>query len=149
MKNKGFTLIELLAVIVILAILAILGTTAVVSIIHSSNENANKMAMKNLEDAAITYGLEKLFLADKCALNYVVDDSNYSRVAMPSGCDKKMVTVKYLIDNGYFTDNKNSCDKNKQVFIYKYHYVTHDNLTNENKDIYDTKAYLPKNICRD
>ena len=147
MKNKGFTLIELIAVIVIIGVLSLIVTGSVFAIINASKENTTKTILKNLEDAAITYGMKDLFISDKCAIDKVVDESNYASITMSSEC-RKMITVNELINSGYFTDNKNNCDKNKEIFIYKYHYTTHDNITNQDKDYYDLKAYVPTNTCK-
>ena len=51
MKNKGFTLVELLAVIVVLSIIALIGYSAVGNVISSTQDNSNKITMKNYAKA--------------------------------------------------------------------------------------------------
>ena len=51
MKNKGFTLVELLAVIVVLSIIALIGYSSVGNIISSTQDNSNKITMKNYAKA--------------------------------------------------------------------------------------------------
>jgi prepilin-type N-terminal cleavage/methylation domain-containing protein len=136
MKKNGFTLVELLAVIVILGMLATLVTTNVVKYINSSKEQTNKLALNNLKDAAITYGLDKLNIAKACALTSIPDSYNPS---YPNGCAANLISVKDLKDAGYFTDDKKVCSETGQILIYRYHDVTYDT--------YEIKVYIADSVC--
>lgn len=138
MNNKGFTLVELLAVIVILALLAIVAGVSVLSIMKKATSNTNDIVVKNLEDAAITYGLDKLNIPNSCAVNFVLTDIN--DLAVPSNCITK-ITVKKLKDEGYFTDTKNVCKETVNIGIYKFVSVYKSNY------YYDIKVVIPYGVC--
>ena len=65
-NNKGFTLVELMAVIAILAILLIGGSLAVTSVIQRQKQKLKEDQIKTIEDAAITYVLNKKFYVPVC-----------------------------------------------------------------------------------
>src|SRR5574344_720890 len=134
MKNKGFTLIELLAVIVILGFLITMASVNIAKYINSSKEKAASISKEDLEDAAITYGLDKLTILDNCALTSLPTST---KPTMPSSdCKANTVTVKYLKTEGFFSDPKGVCDENGSVLVYKYKHVE------DSKAYYDIKAYV-------
>ena len=140
MNNKGFTLVELLAVIVILALLAIVAGVSVSSIMKKATSNTNDIVVKNLEDAALTYGLDKLNIPNSCAIDFELGSIYSLGPNTPASCITK-IKVKKLKDEGYFKDDKKICDENKEISIYKYvHYVS-------GKAYYDLRASIPTNTC--
>ena len=143
MKNKGFTLVELIAVIVVLGVIILIGSTNVIGQLTGSKKNASKIAMKNLEDAAITYALDKYsipgkpdFMPNSCAIPYEL-----TAVEAEGQCLKR-VSVSQLIDLGFFTDSQNVCNKSSQIMVYKF------KALNGDKYVYDFKAYVPDDVCK-
>ena len=136
MKSKGFTLVELLAVIVILAFLILFAVLNIIGFITDSKNKANEIMATNLADAAVSYSLNKLFIPDKCALPNEIKDNN---VTMPSGCTKNTVTVKELVTQNFFTDDKYKCKRDTEIIIYKYY--------NPSYNTYEIKAYVPDGTC--
>ena len=148
MNKKGFTLTELIGVITVLAILITFASINIFKYIKESRQKVSDIAIKNIEDSALSYANKNIFIEDKCAINTIVDDSNISSITMPSGCSKKYVTVSTLINESYFTDNKGSCNTSKKVLVYKYYYDNYDNVLKTSKRIYETKAYVPSDTCK-
>lgn len=114
MNKKGFTLAELLGVIVVLAIIISISGISVVSIINKSRAKVSKEMEDNLKEAAITY------VIDKKRKDFPIE-----------------ITVQELIDEYYFEDDKNHCEK-KAV-------VTVESVTSGS--VKDYKASVEKNIC--
>ena len=100
MNKKGFTLVEVLAVIVIIGIVAMMASTGVMKVRENSLKKLLNSKIEELEASAILYGQENQnSLGGAC----VVDGEEYSFC--------KLVTVKFLIDEGYYTtseENKNN-----------------------------------------
>lgn len=143
MKNKdGFTLAELLAVIVIIGILSLVVAPAVVKQIRNAQQTTKEQVLKNLEDAALDYALDhsknSTFISNNCAVNYIVNKSN--PLNLPSGCDKKTVSVNTLIDEGFYKDDSKKTKKDGIITIYKY------KTTNNGKDFYDLKVYVDESL---
>ena len=135
MKNKGFTLVEIIAVISIIAILAVIATASVTKYINSSKEAVKESSLKDVQDAALAYGLT-MFIQDKCASNTILNKDNYKNYSFPSGC-KKTVTVQELINKKYFKDDSNILKKTGEIIIYKY---------KTNNNTYELKAFAPADI---
>ena len=159
MKKNGFTLTELIAVIAIVGLLIVIATTAVAPWMISSKEQTAEMTLKNLEDAAVTYALDKLFIPDDCAIDYIVD-KDHPKFNKPSKCTLAASTfeiqVKSLIDNGYFKDDAKKVDRGDKVIIYKYKtkkpksaldcYSGSNFIDKKECYNYDTKAYAKESL---
>lgn len=66
MNRKGFTLVEVMAVIAILGILLVGGGMAISSVITHQKEKIKQENIKTIEDAAITYVLNKKYYVPVC-----------------------------------------------------------------------------------
>ena len=95
MNKKGFTLTELLAVIVVLAIIISIAMMASTSIMNKSKIKLYREMEDNLKDVAIDYLLDNR------------ENINFE--------ETPTVSVDTLIKEGYFEDNKNYCNKNKNI----------------------------------
>jgi len=148
MKKSGFTLVELLAVIVILAVLMVFAVPNVWKVVTSSKTGINTLNLSGLNDAAVTYGLANIYIPDNCALTSIPTSD---AVTMPSGCDKKTVTVGYLINNGYYKDEANHCKNtlNTNILIYKLKESNVDSVTHQIVVSYNIKALVPTTACQD
>jgi prepilin-type N-terminal cleavage/methylation domain-containing protein len=143
MKKNGFTLVELLAVIVILGILTTLVSVNVAKYINDSKKKTNEIALANLQDAAVTYGLDKLKLPKTCfATKYNSDGSPN----IP-GCSGNTIKVKELKDNGYFSDDKKVCNENAEVILYWYK-GGQDQTNNQTNIYYELKSYVSDSVCQ-
>ena len=137
MKRKnGFTLVELLAVIVLLGILITVAVPAVLRSLEGAVEETDKKAREYAMDAALTYGISKLKLPS-CANGFVPTNESSTSNA---GCLKK-VTVKFLKDNAYFTDNAENCKENAEILIYNYY------LDNGVDKVNEYRVWAPDDIC--
>ena len=85
MRKNGFTLTELIAVIAIVGMLAIIAITAVAPLMVDSKTETKEMTISNLEDAATTYAMEKLFISNSCAITTLLDESNVNSASFPNG----------------------------------------------------------------
>ncbi len=68
-NNKGFTLVEVMGAIAIIAILLVGGTFAVTSVMEKQKGKIREENIKNIEDAAITYVINKKFYVPVCKKN--------------------------------------------------------------------------------
>ena len=116
MKNKAFTLPELLAVIVILGFLVTIAGVNIANVMNKSKNQTNDMVLRNAEDAALTYALNEVFISNDCALDKEINDSNLSTIS--SSC-KKEVSIKDLINKGYFKDDASKLKEEGKVLLYK------------------------------
>lgn len=105
MKNKnGFTLVEILAVIVILSIVATMATFSVMKTRENSMKKLLNTKIDELEASAILYGQEnQSSLEGTCT----VDNEEYKFC--------KLVTVKELIDNDYYTTSEENRNNKKDL----------------------------------
>ena len=110
MKKNGFTLVEIISVIVVLGIIVSLATMSVLNILEDSRTKTNEYMEGDALDAALTYGLDKLYLT-KCPTSF---DPNSLKETECS----KLVTIKYLKDNAYFADDNNYCQEDSKILIY-------------------------------
>lgn len=102
MKKNGFSLVELLAVIVILSIIMSMAGFGVMRIRNNSLNDLLNSKKKDLVAAAILYGQDNQDKLNKCN----IDGLDYCTY----------VTVKDLIDDGYYT-SKESNSKGEKVLI--------------------------------
>ena len=134
MNKKGFTLVELLATVVILGVLITIASFSATVIINNAKIRAGAIAVVNLKEAAITYYKQNNINLSKCNAGFMVDEDNTSSCITSAN----EITVKELIEAGAFTDNKNICDKNATVTVYRY--VDEDSGTDELKSYVDDYA---------
>jgi prepilin-type N-terminal cleavage/methylation domain-containing protein len=137
-KKNGFTLVELLAVIGILAIIITVSTTMVFTLMRKSKEKIAEEMYSSVVDAALTYSLSNLKL-QKCSIEFskeVFEDEDISGFSSDSTC-AKIVTIKTLKDEGFFIDDKDYCDEDSEVLVYRYN-------DGENSEY---KAYVSSNVC--
>ena len=125
MKNKGFTLVELLAVIVVLSIIALIGYSSVGNIISSSQDNSNKVTMKNYAKAV-----------DQAIFLYEMNNENSDVPELNSTWLKENVKFeKATVECEYATYDKTSslygCKVNNSNKTYCY---TGDTATECNND---------------
>ena len=108
-NNSGFTLVELLGVIVIIGILATVAGLAVFQIIHNQQEKLLEDQIATLKDTAVTYVLSKETYLESCG--NALDTNN-------PDCYVN-VSIKDLIEEGFFENRGDICDTNKSVIVYK------------------------------
>ena len=122
MKNKGFTLAELLAVITILSLLILIAVVSITTIVNNSKNQVKEEMIKNIKDAAISYGLKE-GIPNNCALSSELTSFPNDTFSLPSSCYKNVndykIKVSDLIEQQYFKDISDKVDKNTWVFIYK------------------------------
>ena len=149
MKNKGFTLVEILAVIALLGVLITFATTSVLRYVNDSRKSATQTSFKEVEDAALSYGL-KLFIPNSCAVSNII--TKESELSLPSGCSKVTVKVSELINQNLLKDTSNVLDKSKSVVLYKHKTLKtgHTNISDCNTKPeycnYELKAFVPKDV---
>lgn len=141
MKDKGFTLIEMLIIVGLIAIIVTVAGASIVNVVQRGSDQSAEMMEKNLKDAALTYGVSKIFLK-KCTPGFEPSESSLSDPNDSSNSCTKSVKVSYLINNGYFEDDGERC--NKEVDIILYNYVEPGNSEDA---ITEYRAYIPANTC--
>ena len=125
MNKKGFTLVEVLAVVVILSIILSLATLGVMNIRRNSLQKLVDTKISNLESSAIIYGQENQNeLIETCN----VDEVNYDFC--------KLVNVKYLIENEYYTTNEVNSENKKDLI---------NNVTNKSMLCDEIQIYKKNN----
>ena len=127
-KKNGFSLVEILAVIVILSIVATMATFSVMKTRENSMKKLLNTKIDELEASAILYGQENQgSLEGTCT----VDNEEYKFC--------KLVTVKELIDNDYYTTSEENmlCD---EIQIYKKNNRVYDKAIN-------IKSNDENNVC--
>jgi len=93
-RNGGFTLVELLATLAILSIVVSIGVSVVTGVINKTKENAYETTINNVE---------------AMAKNFIIENSedfswfNGTDCKGSGTCEYQCVTVKNLINSGYFT----------------------------------------------
>lgn len=103
-KKNGFSLVEILAVIVILSIVATMATFSVMKTRENSMKKLLNTKIDELEASAILYGQEnQSSLEGTCT----VDNEEYKFC--------KLVTVKELIDNDYYTTSEENRNNKKDL----------------------------------
>ncbi len=111
MVNKGFTLVELLIVVVIIGIIGFLASSNVIGFLNSGDEEALESIRAQLDDAALSYTLSEYYLL-KC------DSETYDDSSNKDECSKS-ISVKDLIDDGYFVNKDDRCNVNSGIVVYK------------------------------
>ena len=125
MNKKGFTLVEVLAVVVILSIILSMATFGVMNIRRNSLQKLVDTKISNLESSAIIYGQENQNeLIETCN----VDEVNYDFC--------KLVNVKYLIENEYYTTNEANSENKKDLI---------NNVTNKSMLCDEIQIYKKNN----
>ena len=125
MNKKGFTLVEVLAVVVILSIILSMATFGVVNIRRNSLQKLVDTKISNLESSAIIYGQENQNeLTETCN----IDEVDYDFC--------KLVNVKYLIENEYYTTNEANSENKKDLI---------NNVTNKSMLCDEIQIYKKNN----
>ena len=125
MNKKGFTLVEVLAVVVILSIILSMATFGVMNIRRNSIQKLVDTKISNLESSAIIYGQENQNeLTETCN----IDEVDYDFC--------KLVNVKYLIENEYYTTNEANSENKKDLI---------NNVTNKSMLCDEIQIYKKNN----
>lgn len=125
MNKKGFTLVEVLAVVVILSIILSMATFGVMNIRRNSLQKLVDTKISNLESSAIIYGQENQNeLTETCN----IDEIDYDFC--------KLVNVKYLIENEYYTTNEANSENKKDLI---------NNVTNKSMLCDEIQIYKKNN----
>ena len=111
MERKGFTLVELLAVIVLLSLVIIIVATSGFGAFNNAKESINNIEEKNLLEAAKTYLVE---IDNELCSTLTASECTDLRTSCLSGCT---LTVSEIEVTGYFTDKKNKCDNDAELFL--------------------------------
>lgn len=121
MNSKGFSLVEMLAVVAILGLVIGISTFSVTKVRESSLKKIVETKYNDLIGSAILYGQNNMDLLDgKCG-----DDD-----------DCFVVTVKELVNNGYFKTDEVDSNGEKVVL---------NNYTNKSMMCDTIKIYLNNN----
>lgn len=124
-KKNGFSLVEILAVIVILSIVATMATFSVMKTRENSMKKLLNTKIDELEASAILYGQENQgSLEGTCT----VDNEEYKFC--------KLVTVKELIDNDYYTTSEENRNNKKDLI---------NNVTNKSMLCDEIQIYKKNN----
>lgn len=124
-KKNGFSLVEILAVIVILSIVATMATFNVMKTRENSMKKLLNTKIDELEASAILYGQENQgSLEGTCT----VDNEEYKFC--------KLVTVKDLIDNDYYTTSEENRNNKKDLI---------NNVTNKSMLCDEIQIYKKNN----
>ena len=99
MNNKGFSLVELLGCMVLLVLIFGIGLYSARGTLATSDDVLNQVSNKEIEDAAKMYVLE-----------YPVTWNN-------NDIEYTCVTIRELVDAGYFEDMEVEEAKNKEIKI--------------------------------
>ena len=141
MRKNGFTLVELLAVIVVLAILITVATPNIMGLLNKEKDKTSDIVVNNLKDAAVSYAKEQISLKKLhlSSCTFEIKDENTAKNNISAGgkC-VKAYSVNDLKNNGTFEDKQSSCDKNKNIYIYKYNNGNYDEI----------KAFVPDDACQ-
>lgn len=140
MNRKGFTLVELLAVIVVLAILIGIATPNVIGLLRKQKDKTTDIVLTNLNDAAVSYAKEQISLnkLHLSSCDFEIKDENTAKANLNQG--KKCVkayNIGVLKNNGTFEDKQNSCDSNKEIYVYNYSNVNYTEI----------KTFIPDDTC--
>lgn len=137
-NNRGFTLVELLAVITVLAIIIGIATGSVVSVLNRSRKNMSREVRSNLSEAALTYAMDHAYL-EKCSVEFskeIYEDKNITNLNNNTACFQRL-TVEELVNAGVFENNRNSCNPEDIVIVYRYN----DGVNS------DYKTYISEEAC--
>ncbi len=110
---------ELIVVIAILGLLITISSYAIINIMEGRRSDMAEEMRSNLADAALTYGVSKIFL-DKCTPGFQITETVKSDPTNPSSSCFKSIKVSDLISNGYFQDEEERCKRDSLVYIYNY-----------------------------
>ncbi len=135
-KNEGFTLIEVLATVVIISVVLSISFVIYNSIINKSKEKTVSIIKENILAAAELYTKETNDIDNWWG--YIDDEKTYRYYC---------VTIKDLINKGYFDEKINEAEKNtlikiikdvKNMTIVKTEIAKETSLENCNKSIQET-----------
>ncbi len=139
MNQKGFTLVEILAVIVVLGILMTVAGIGVTKVINDSRDKLIEDQMKSLADTAINYVANEGFFFDACPEGFNPTSPTTSE---KNKCYRE-VTVESLIQSGLFDNQKDVCNPNKFVLVYR-----EGVYDNAGKLLYSNMlSYVPEGTC--
>ena len=109
LREKGFTLVELLATIIILSLVLGIATIATIAIIDNVREKGYKTTIENIESEAS---------------NYLIENSDrLFYLELDGGNEYQCITIKNLIDMGYFDSDVLNSEVAKDVLVSEEDYV--------------------------
>lgn len=139
LDRKGFTLVELLATIVILSLVVSLTVFIAIRVINNTRDKSYEVTINNIINDVDSYLLEN---SDR--LPYIEAD----------GIEYQCVTIKNLIDAGYFKNDiyESEYAKDKNVSANNYVYIERDSSKTITKKIFlseDDKGTSDKGLYFD
>lgn len=122
-NNKGFTLTEVIVTISIVAILMIIAIPSINNVMKNSRDQISSMTKKNIEESAKLFGQE-VYMCDRSS--DIISVLNKEISSTITSCKEAReylkssgitVTIGFLKDHEYFSDQSNNCDEEGTVTV--------------------------------